>query len=216
MPSLTTMYREFDSIVFASQSDFLISSILMLLTLSLDCVDGELARYTDKKSILGLKMESAHADLTLLIYPSCVSIGLFNSGFISIWMVLLAVISSSVYVNWREILSTSSVDDNPNKFSQAYNFGPRYDEAVTVEQLVKQAISEWGEGRYRIEKNINNFHEAHLLRLDCSKAVNSLKWKPKWNAVSAIQNTIIWYKKVLNNQCSALDITLKQIENYLS
>lgn len=106
------------SAFFASQSDFLISSILMLLTLSLDCVDGELARYTDKKSILGLKMESAHADLTLLIYPSCVSIGLFNSGFISIWMVLLAVISSSVYVNWREILSTSSVDDNPNKFSK--------------------------------------------------------------------------------------------------
>ncbi len=99
--------------IFASLGDFFISSILMHLTLSLDCVDGQIARYKDKKSILGQKLESMHGDLTLIIYPLSVAIGLFNSELISIWVVLLTGLSSSIYVNWRGVLSLSSINDEP-------------------------------------------------------------------------------------------------------
>jgi len=99
--------------IFASLGDFFISSILMHLTLSLDCVDGQIARYKDKKSILGQKLESLHGDLTLIIYPLSVAIGLFNSELISIWVVLLTGLSSSIYVNWRGVLSLSSLNDDP-------------------------------------------------------------------------------------------------------
>jgi len=85
----------------------------MHLTLSLDCVDGQIARYKDKKSILGQKLESMHGDLTLIIYPLSVAIGLFNSELISIWVVLLTGLSSSIYVNWRGVLSLSSINDEP-------------------------------------------------------------------------------------------------------
>ncbi len=99
--------------IFASLGEFFISSIFMHLTLSLDCVDGQIARYKDKKSILGQKLESMHGDLTLIIYPLSVAIGLFNSELISIWVVLLTGLSSSIYVNWRGVLSLSSINDEP-------------------------------------------------------------------------------------------------------
>jgi len=99
--------------IFASLGEFFISSIFMHLTLSLDCVDGQIARYKDKKSILGQKLESMHGDLTLIIYPLSVAIGLFSSELISIWVVLLTALSSSIYVNWRGVLSLSSINDDP-------------------------------------------------------------------------------------------------------
>ena len=100
--------------IFASLGEFFISSIFMHLTLSLDCVDGQIARYKNKKSILGQKLESTHGDLTLIIYPLSVAIGLFNSELISIWVVLLTALSSSIYVNWRGVLSVSSINDDPS------------------------------------------------------------------------------------------------------
>ncbi len=100
--------------IFASLGEFFISSIFMHLTLSLDCVDGQIARYKDKKSILGQKLESMHGDLTLIIYPLSVAIGLFSSELISIWVVLLTALSSSIYVNWRGVLSLSSINDDPS------------------------------------------------------------------------------------------------------
>jgi phosphatidylglycerophosphate synthase len=100
--------------IFASLGDFFISSIFMYISISLDCADGQIARYKNKQSIFGQKLESINGDLALLIYPLSVSIGLFNSGLVSIWVVLLTALSSSIYVNWRGVLSISSINDDPN------------------------------------------------------------------------------------------------------
>ena len=53
----------------------------------------------------------------LITYPLFVAIGLFNSELISIWMVLLTALSSSIYVNWRGVLSLSSVNGDPADFT---------------------------------------------------------------------------------------------------
>ena len=50
------------------------------------------------------------------------------------------------------------------------------------------------EGNINITQDANAPHEAHLLRLDISKAVGELKWSPKMRAEDAIQRTIQWYK----------------------
>lgn len=103
----------------------------------------------------------------------------------------------------------------PKQFAKAYNFGPLYDESITVEYLVQQAIEEWGQGQYRVQQEAQQPHEAKLLRLDCSLAVNELKWQPQWNAVQAIQKTIEWYKKVVSENAEPLAITNAQIAAYL-
>lgn len=114
------------------------------------------------------------------------------------------------------LLLAIRMDENPTRFSEAFNFGPLFDESISVEFLVQQAIEEWGIGSYKVEQQEGQLHEAKLLRLDCSKAVNELKWYPKWNAKQAIQNTIKWYKQALDKEQSPLDITRTQIQAYLS
>ncbi|WMX15220.1 CDP-glucose 4,6-dehydratase [Aureispira sp. CCB-E] len=114
------------------------------------------------------------------------------------------------------LLLAIRMDEDPIRFSEPYNFGPLFDEAITVEFLVQQAIEEWGKGSYVVEQQKGQLHEAKLLRLDCSKAVNELKWYPRWNAKQAIQNTIKWYKEALDKKQSPLEITRAQIQAYLS
>lgn len=113
------------------------------------------------------------------------------------------------------LLLAIRMDENPTRFSEAFNFGPLFDESITVEFLVQQAIEEWGKGSYKVEQQAGQLHEAKLLRLDCSKAVNELKWHPKWNAKQAIQHTIKWYKKALDKNQSPLEITQAQIKAYV-
>lgn len=114
------------------------------------------------------------------------------------------------------LLLAIRMNEAPIQFSEAYNFGPLFDESITVEFLVQQAIEEWGRGSYKVKQDPKQLHEAKLLRLDCSKAVNELKWYPKWNATQAIQNTITWYKRVVEKEQTALEMTILQIEEYIS
>jgi CDP-glucose 4,6-dehydratase len=40
----------------------------------------------------------------------------------------------------------------------------------------------------------NQPHEAHLLKLDCSKARQFLNWLPAWNIETAIEKIIDWHQ----------------------
>lgn len=106
--------------------------------------------------------------------------------------------------------------EQPLQYSTAYNFGPLLDEGVTVEYLVQQAVQAWGRGSYRVERPEGAVHEAQLLRLDCSKAIQELQWKPKWNAAQAIEQTIEWYRQVLDEGKAPLEVTRRQLAAYMS
>jgi CDP-glucose 4,6-dehydratase len=107
-----------------------------------------------------------------------------------------------------------SEDPSLPKWCDAWNFGPLYDEGVHVKQVVEYAIESWGKGTYTTPTQQNVPHEANLLRLDCSKAVHYLGWKPKMNAKEAIKFTIEWYKNFSLNPKNVLKITLDQTRNY--
>ena len=57
-------------------------------------------------------------------------------------------------------------------------------------------------------------HEAGLLKLDITKAVNFLGWKPKLNFEETIEFTIQGYQEELNSQNNIYDCRVKQIESY--
>jgi CDP-glucose 4,6-dehydratase len=86
------------------------------------------------------------------------------------------------------------LNSDPIKYAQAYNFGPITDDSLSVEEMVVRSIKSWGAGKYNVEENSNNPHEAGLLKLDISKALNDLNWKPILNAQTAVELTINWYK----------------------
>jgi CDP-glucose 4,6-dehydratase len=103
----------------------------------------------------------------------------------------------------------------PEKFSEAYNFGPALTDALPVSKMVDLAINSWGSGQYFVHQAGDQPHEAGLLKLDISKATIELGWTPKYNAEQAIANTIAWYKAYFNNADSIAAFTESQIMNFI-
>ncbi len=114
------------------------------------------------------------------------------------------------------LLLGAKLAENPELYSQAYNFGPSFQDALPVSEMVDIAIKCWGSGKYKPVKLLDQPHEAGLLKLDISKAIAELNWKPKLNAYNAIEQTINWYKHYLNSKHDIIAFTEKQIINFIN
>ena len=87
-----------------------------------------------------------------------------------------------------------------NDFSEAWNFGPDYDDCKSVRWITKKLCNLWGDNaKWDIDKS-ENPHEAGFLKLDYSKAVNRLGWVPKWNINFSLKLIVQWHKKWLDNE----------------
>ncbi|MFP4013347.1 MAG: CDP-glucose 4,6-dehydratase [Chitinispirillaceae bacterium] len=83
--------------------------------------------------------------------------------------------------------------------AEGWNFGPSDDDALTVEQVLALVKKCWPEMEYRIEANGKNPHEARYLKLDTCKARGDLGWRTLWDAGSAIEKTVEWYREYYRN-----------------
>ena len=116
------------------------------------------------------------------------------------------------------ILAKQLWENIENRFwHDAWNFGPSSEDNIAVKEIVEWAREYWGNGQYKFAASVNeNMHEAGLLRLDCSKAIQHLGWRPVWHAKQAVSETIEWYKKNLLNHENSATIAIEQIRSYLS
>lgn len=79
-------------------------------------------------------------------------------------------------------------------FAEGWNFGPLDDDAKPVEWIVQRLCEQWHtSASYKIDDG-NHPHEAHYLKLDCSKAHIRLGWQPRWNLDQALTGIIEWVK----------------------
>ena len=108
------------------------------------------------------------------------------------------------------------LENQPITFTQAYNFGPQSEDALSVEEMVKAAIESWGFGEYQIEQEANQPHEAGLLKLDISKVKSELNWMPKMNAEETVKFTLHWYKNFKSEILKVNDFTTHQILSFLN
>lgn len=106
--------------------------------------------------------------------------------------------------------------NNPQKYSTAFNFGPQFSDALSVEDMLKLAIQSWGKGEYVIHEEIEPLHEAGLLKLDISKVISELGWYPKMNAKQAVSMTMDWYSEFNANKNNISDFTTNQINNFFN
>jgi len=96
-------------------------------------------------------------------------------------------------------LAQKLYEDGP-KYAESWNFGPNDDDAKPVEWIVKKMCAGWGEGAsYEIDKG-EHPHEAHYLKLDCSKVKAEIGWYPKWNLDKAIDSIIEWTRAYKENK----------------
>lgn len=79
-------------------------------------------------------------------------------------------------------------------FAEAFNFGPAEEDAKPVQWIVEQLTQQWGDGaNWKLDQAAHP-HEAHYLKLDCSKAKIRLDWRPRWALAQALENISVWHK----------------------
>ena len=97
---------------------------------------------------------------------------------------------------------------------EAWNFGPEADSDVPVAEVADQICRLWGfKQGLEITPDARKLHEAHLLRLDSSKARVELGWKPRLTLSKALAMTVDWYRARLDGK-DMQNVTLAQIQAY--
>ena len=114
------------------------------------------------------------------------------------------------------LLLGARLAQEPLRYGGAWNFGPLAEDTKTVEALVQDAVSIWGEGYYDAPPLTNQPHEAGLLKLDISKAQTQLAWKPQYDSKTAIANTIAWYRAFADAPARIREFTNDQIQNFIA
>ena len=96
------------------------------------------------------------------------------------------------------------------EFAEAFNFGPIVHEENTVGEVVEFMKGEWSQVNYTIKRPDVVLHEARLLKLDCTKANNELKWKPTWTTQEGLKRTIGWYQRFYTSKeiCTSEDLSI--------
>lgn len=101
----------------------------------------------------------------------------------------------------------------PKKYGSAWNFGPRDTDVLSVEEILKLAIAQWGAGSIETEA-LKQPHEATLLKLDISKAEAYLNWHPIFSCCDAIKRSIEWYKRYYEFSEDMFSFSVDQIKVY--
>ena len=124
---------------------------------------------------------------------------------------------------WQHVLEPLSgylalaekLHEDGGKFADSWNFGPRDEDAKPVQWVVEKLTECWGEGAEWELDDRTQPHEANYLKLDISKACNSLGWQPRWRLDRTLQAIVDW-TKAYRSEANMREITLGQIKNYES
>lgn len=122
------------------------------------------------------------------------------------WQHVLEPLSG--YLNLAQKLFTFG-----DSYAEAWNFGPQENDVRPVNWIVENIIKLWGKNNSWKHENYKQPHEAKMLKLDISKAINQLNWNPKLDLPNALKLTLDWHKSWLAGE-NANDLCLKQITKY--
>ena len=97
---------------------------------------------------------------------------------------------------------------------RAFNFGPDEQGARTVEWIVERLCRAWQPaGDWYVDAAAGP-HEAHLLKLDSSRARGVLGWAPVWTLERTLQHIVAW-QRAWQEGGDMRAFTLAQIDRYL-
>ena len=111
-----------------------------------------------------------------------------------------------------KILNDNDLNGEP------FNFGPVSSQDITVKILLQNLAEIWGwnaiDDAIKINDSKPTFNEAGLLKLNCNKAKNLIKWEPNLNFNETLIYISDWYKKYFLGSQNMYDFTLEQIDEY--
>ena len=98
-------------------------------------------------------------------------------------------------------------------YAEGWNFGPNDEDAKPVQWIVEKLTHGWGAGAsWRLDGG-DHPHEAHYLKLDCSKAKMRLDWHPQWRLEETLAAIIDWHRAHQDGK-DMHEMTLRQIAAY--
>lgn len=111
------------------------------------------------------------------------------------------------------MLLATKMWNEPMKYCEGWNFGPRAESISTVWDVASKLIANYGDGGLKDMSDPNAVHEANLLMLDISKAKFKLGWEPGMNIDQCISLVADWYKRYKTEDVYRLCI--EEIKKYL-
>jgi CDP-glucose 4,6-dehydratase len=111
------------------------------------------------------------------------------------------------------LLLAQKLWEGGSHFAEAWNFGPYDDDAQPVEWVVQRLCRKWGKGASYAVAEGRHPHEAHYLKLDCSKANALLGWRPRWKLEKALDSIIDWTLAYQAGE-DMREVTLRQIMDF--
>jgi CDP-glucose 4,6-dehydratase len=113
------------------------------------------------------------------------------------------------------MLLAESLYEKGQTDAEAWNFGPRDEDAQPVKWIVEILCTLWGkDASWKLQPG-EHPHEASYLKLDISKATQRLQWQPRWSLEVALDKIIEWHQAWLASD-NMQNACLNQINQYES
>lgn len=100
------------------------------------------------------------------------------------------------------------------KFAGAWNFGPSAFEEYSVKNIITEVKKVLPALKVDFVGTTSGLHEEKILKLDISKALNCLSWKPKLSFQKTVEYTINGYLEGMNREIDCYQSRVKQIKEY--
>jgi len=105
--------------------------------------------------------------------------------------------------------------ENGCMYAEGWNFGPNDNDAKPVQFIVEHMVQLWSGNASWLLDGADHPHEAHYLKLDCSKAKARLDWSPRWDLPQTLNRIVRWHKAWLNGE-DMRAYSLQEIRDYMS
>jgi len=99
------------------------------------------------------------------------------------------------------------------RYAGPWNFGPHQDDTLSVRDLVERLIGKWPGKASWVQDADSHPHEASTLRLDTSKTIQQLGWKPRLVVTEALDWIVDWYARYFQG-AKAKALCLEQIQRF--
>lgn len=133
-----------------------------------------------------------------------------NPGATRPWQHVLEPLSGYLLLGQRLL-------EHGQSYAEGWNFGPADADSVPVGEVARRLVETLGRGTLELwEKPPEGaLHEAHALKLDCSKARSRLGWRPRLDFEGTLRMTAEWYRATIEDPATARAMLDSQIDTYL-
>ena len=109
------------------------------------------------------------------------------------------------------LMLAQKLNENVNKYSTSFNFGPKNEDIKPVKWLVENMSNKWTGSKWSIDRS-NNPHEEKYLSLNINKSRELLGWEPLWNLDKTISCIMEWHDSI--DKLNMYKRSFEEIESY--